>query len=665
MTLTYRFGRFELRPATRQLLVDRQPAALGARAFDLLLALIERRDQLVTKDELLELVWPGLVVEENNLQVQVSALRKLLGQDAIATVAGHGYRFTLEPTQSDTPAPPPPRVAKHNLPAQVSSFIGRERELIDLRAMLTHHRLVTLIGVGGIGKTRLALRLATERGSTRTPTASGSWTSRRFPIRASLSTRSPRRSGCGKSRAGHRRDAATVRRRPGAPARPRQLRASAAGVCATGAGSAAGRPQIDDRRDQPRAAPCAGRGHVSGGAAARARSGGRSRPDTLRGYAAVQLFLDRAIDARPDFALTRKNAAAVARICRELDGIPLALELAAARVRSMSVDAIADHLTDRFALLKGGDRTALPRQQTLRAAIDWSYDLLAPPERALLQRLSVFAGGFALDAAEAVGAGDDVASRDVLDLLGHLVDKSLVTFGVQRERYRLLETVRQYALERLAESGEEAQVRDRHLEFYVTLAERAGSEILGPKQDAWHERLDAERDNVLLAFAHARSAPGGGAAGLALLRGLNLWITLSNYEFWRGVALEALAHPDAQQEDVARSRALYPAVDDRVRDRSLRGSVLLAQSSVRIARACGDPLELGEALYRLGIAAIAVDREADAHEHFVEGLALARQAGAAWLVAGLSNALGELYSQQDQLELAERYYLESLAALRR
>ncbi|MBK7743509.1 MAG: hypothetical protein IPI40_07365 [Betaproteobacteria bacterium] len=142
----------------------------------------------------------------------------------------------------------------------------------------------------------------------------------------------------------------------------------------------------------------------------------------------MRLFLERAIDARPDFALTRENAAAVARICHDLDGIPLAIELAAARARSMSVDTIAAHLTDRFALLKGRDRTALPRQQTLRAAIDWSYDLLAPPERTLLQRLSVFAGGFAFDAAEVVGAGDDTDPSDVLDLLGQLVDKSLVAF---------------------------------------------------------------------------------------------------------------------------------------------------------------------------------------------------------------------------------------------
>jgi predicted ATPase len=194
--------------------------------------------------------------------------------------------------------------------------------------------------------------------------------------------------------------------------------------------------------------------------------------DALSEYAAVRLFLDRAAAVRPNFVLTHDNAAAVTRICHDLDGIPLALELAAARVRSMSVDAVARHLSDRFALLKSGDRTALPRQQTLRAAIDWSYDLLAPPECVLLQRLSVFAGGFALDAAEAVGAGDGVLPNDVLDLLGHLVDKSLVAFDGQKERYRLLETVRQYALERLAESGEEARARPASRVPCSTLAAR-------------------------------------------------------------------------------------------------------------------------------------------------------------------------------------------------
>ncbi len=262
MTLTYQFGRFELRPATRQLLVDQLPAALGARAFDLLLALIERRDRLVTKDELLDLVWPGLVVEENNLQVQVSALRKLLGQDAIATVAGHGYRFTLEPTQADAPQPSPLAVAKHNLPAPVSSFVGRERDLIDLRAMLAHHRLVTLTGVGGHRQD--APGAATRRrrvGRVR----------RRCLVRGPRAgVRSAPRCQCGRlgargpgrARPAGQRDVAAVCRWPGAHARARQLRASAACVRATGAGPPACRTADDDPRDEPRAAPCAGRGHV-------------------------------------------------------------------------------------------------------------------------------------------------------------------------------------------------------------------------------------------------------------------------------------------------------------------------------------------------------------------------------------------------------------------
>ncbi|MBK9117311.1 MAG: winged helix-turn-helix domain-containing protein [Betaproteobacteria bacterium] len=660
MTLTYQFGRFELRPTTRQLLVDRQPTTLGARAFDLLLALIERRDRLVTKDELLELVWPGLVVEENNLQVHVSALRKLLGPEAIATVAGRGYRFTLEPAQAAAPPPSPPRDAKHNLPAQVSSFIGRERELTELRAMLAHHRLVTLTGVGGIGKTRLALQLAAAVADAH---ADGAWfadlapvSDPRLVVNAVAST------------LGVKEDAG----RPLVEALQRFVEDRTLLLVLDNcehlleACASLARDLLQAGRKLTIVATSREPLHVPGEAvfplpplpAPDLRSD--PSPDALHEIASVRLFLDRAVEARPDFALTRENAGAVARICRDLDGIPLALELAAARARSMSVDTIADHLTDRFALLKGRDRTALPRQQTLRAAIDWSYDLLAPPERTLLQRLSVFAGGFAFDAAEVVGAGDDIDPSDVLDLLGQLVDKSLVAFSVQRERYRLLETVRQYALELLAKSGDEAAARDRHLAFYVTLAERAGTEILGPRQDAWHKRLDAERENVLLAFSQARRTPGGGTAGLTLLHGLNLWITLGDYELWYGVALEVLAHPDAQQDDVLRSRALSPAVMIAYATGRYDEAFVLAQSSVSIARACSDLRALGEALHNLGTAATAIGREADAHEHFREGLVVARKVGAAWLVASMSNAMGELYSQQDQLETAERHYLDAL-----
>jgi non-specific serine/threonine protein kinase len=661
MMIAYQFGRVEVRPATRQLLVDGQPAALGARALDLLLALIERRDRLVAKNELLELVWPGLIVEENNLQVQVSALRKLLGPDAIATVAGRGYRFTLEPTQVEAPLLSPARVVKHNLPAPVSSFIGRERELADLSALLTRYRLVTLTGVGGIGKTRLALQLASAVGD---GYAAGAW----FVDLAPVSD----------PRLVAHAVAATLgvqeeQGRPVTAALHRFVEDRALLLVFDNcehlllACAQLAKDLLQAGRQVTIVATSRERLHVPGEvtfplATLPAPEPVRDHPpEALQDYAAVRLFLDRASAARLEFRLTPRNAAAVARICRDLDGIPLALELAAARIRAMSAEAIAEHLTDRFALLKGGDVTALPRQQTLRATIDWSYDLLAPPERALLRRLAVFAGGFALDAAKAVGAGDAVATSEVLDLMGHLVDKSLAALEATEERYRLLETVRQYAQERLVEAGEEARTRDRHLGFYVELAQRAGCELNGPAQAAWSARLDDERENILLAFDHARTAPGGAPDALAMVHGLFMWLTYRDVVLWHRVTLEALAHPDAQQENAGRGHALYAAGFIAYMTGHYEQAFELARSSVRIARACADPVMLVEGLYTSATVATALDHPIEAREYLVEGIVLARQLGDQRRISVMSCGLGELHSQQGQFELAEPAFLESLA----
>ena len=560
--------------------------------------------------------------------------------------------------QQPSPAP----VAKHNLPAPVSSFVGRERDLIDLRAMLAHHRLVTLTGVGGIGKTRLALRLAAEVLDAH---ADGVWFVDLAPVSDPRLVANAVAMALG------------VREEPGRPV-SETLQQFVAGrglmlvldncehllaACAQLAWDLlhAG-PKITILATSREPLHVPGEATFSLPTLPAPDPGHDLAPDALSGYPAVRLFVARAIDARSDFALTPQNAAAVTRICYDLDGIPLALELAAARIRSMSAVAIAGHLTDRFTLLKGGDRTALPRQQTLRATIDWSYDLLAPPERVLLQRLSVFAGGFALDGAEAIGAGGDISSAEVLDTLDHLIDKSLVAFDAPRERYRLLETVRQYARDRLVESGHEAPTLDLHLSYYGALAELARGKLDGPEQAAWGARLDAERENILLAFDRARIAPGGGAAGLAMVCGFNQWFGWGLVETWRPVVLETLAHPDAQRETVARCRALYVGAQVTYLTGRHDESFALAQSSVRIARACGDPQVLAEALYRLGYVAIAVDHGAEAHEHFVEGLALARQASDSVLVALHSSGLGELCSQQGQFELAETHFLEALRA---
>jgi predicted ATPase len=204
-------------------------------------------------------------------------------------------------------------------------------------------------------------------------------------------------------------------------------------------------------------------------------------------YEAVRLFVERALISRPEFALTSASAPSVAQVVHRLDGIPLAIELAAARVKVLSVDQVADRLDDRFRLLTSGSRTALPRQQTLRATMDWGYDLLSETERALLRRLSVFAGGWTLEAAEAVCAEDGVEAPDVLDLLTHLVDRSLVVMEEQDggARYRLLGTVRQYGREKLLESGEADPARERHRAWCLNLAERAEPELQGPRQHVW------------------------------------------------------------------------------------------------------------------------------------------------------------------------------------
>jgi non-specific serine/threonine protein kinase len=255
-------------------------------------------------------------------------------------------------------------------------------------------------------------------------------------------------------------------------------------VCSAGGATAPVERQSADSRIQPRAAARVRRGdyHVPALAVRHCRTGSPSKP--CRNTPAVGLFVDRATAALPTFRLTEHNARAVAEICRNLDGIPLAIELAAARIRALSVENIAGRLNDCFRFLTGGNRAALPRQQTLRALIDWSHDLLTDKERILFRRLSVLAGGWTLEAAEAVCSGGDVGEIEVVGLLVDLVDKSLVMADPEGGRYRLLETVRQYANERLTRSEDGEATRSRHLVFFLDFAERVALELLGQEQAA-------------------------------------------------------------------------------------------------------------------------------------------------------------------------------------
>jgi predicted ATPase/DNA-binding winged helix-turn-helix (wHTH) protein len=465
----YVFGSFRLLPARRALLCDERPVKLGARALDMLLVLVERCNRVVTKNELLELVWPGLVVEENNLQVQVVTLRRLLGHPAITTVPGRGYRFTLPVRREGEPAGPAPVPEPPAPPRAIdSALIGREEDLRALLELLAGQHLVTVTGPAGIGKTTLAVaaarRLAEENGG------GGSW----WVELASLS------------------DAALV-----APTVARALGVTAdgpAGAMRAIAEALRGRTGLlvlDNaehlldsvasvvaaiRQQAPSASMLVtsqevlrvGDEHVY----RLAPLGLPAAHDLASASAsgAVALFAARARAASAGFVLNGANAATVIDICGRLDGIPLAIELAAARVPLLGVEGLRTRLDERFRLLTAGSRAALRRHQTLRAALEWSHGLLTAREQALFRRLGTFVGSFTLEAAQALAEDEEMDRWSVLDHLGSLVDKSLLLVeGDAIPRYRMLDSTRLYALEQLSAAQETASYARRHAKALVAV----------------------------------------------------------------------------------------------------------------------------------------------------------------------------------------------------
>ncbi len=321
----------------------------------------------------------------------------------------------------------------------------------------------------------------------------------------------------------------------------------------------------------------------------------------LREYEAIRLFIDRAKSTLPTFGVTNQNGPTVTQICQRLDGIPLAIELAAARVKVLSVEQLAVRLDDRFRLLTGGSRTALPRQQTLRAAIDWSYELLSKKERVLLRRVSVFVGGFSLEAVEAVCVGKGIEASEALDLLTHLVDKSLVVVEEQlgETRYRLLDTVRQYSREKLLESKEASAVRKRHRDWYVKLAERAEPEMHGPNQVIWLERLETEHDNLRAALEWSL---GGGETEAGLRLAGAIW------DFWRlhGYLsegrrwLEGFLSRSSGVSTPARVKALQAAATLGLFQCDFERATTLSEECLTLSRELGDKEGIAFSLINLG-----------------------------------------------------------------
>ena len=554
----------------------------------------------------------------------------------------------------------------NNLPQQVSSFVGRERALAEVRALLTDTRLLTLVGVGGLGKTRLSLQVGAE---VLDDYADGVWFVELAPlvdarlvpqaVASVLGVKEEAGRPVAEALAKHVRDRHLVLILDNCEHLARACAELAKDLLQAGSQLkvlATSREQLRIAGETTYAVPplAVPEPHPAMTIA------------ELTQCEAARLFCDRALAAQPVFRLTERNAPAVAEICHRLDGIPLAIELAAARVHAFSAETIAARLSDRFRLLTTGDKTSLPRQQTLRACIDWSYDLLTEAERALLRRLAVFAGGWTLPAAEAVGGGGDVDDADVLDLLPNLVAKSLVEYSTETERYRLLETVRQYALERLSQAGEGDQVRTRHLTFYVELVEEAMPHLMGPEQGAWLGRLDAERENILAAHAWCDRAEGGAVLGLRLLAAVRLyWITRGLGVLGQRVTAEALGRPGADERTVLRCRVLDGAAYlgyfmGRYAEAQVYGSESLA-----IARAIGDKDRTVAALVLLGLASLGQGNRDAARERLTEALALARELADVPRLEQALTALAEVHRVDGDLDAAEPLYEEALALNRR
>jgi len=558
-----------------------------------------------------------------------------------------------------------------NIPVPLTSFIGREKELKDIAKLLSASRLLTVIGPGGVGKTRLAIQ--TAHASIKKFKDGVCWVELVGLQDGSLIPQEIAQA----------LDVREVSNQPMLETLKTHLKSkelllvldncehlieacaqtveSLLAACPKLKILATSRERLDLFNETTWNVPSLPLPEIQKSLSLK----------QLKEFASIELFVERAGNVKSDFILTEQNAASVAQICNRLDGIPLAIELASARIKVLSVDEIASRLNDRFSLLTSGMRTALPRQQTLRAAIDWSHDLLTEPEQILFRRLSVFAGGFTLEAAEAVCSQGELKRSDILDSLGRLVDKSLVVVETDSEigetRYHLLETIREYALEKLVGKGEAPAIRGGHLDFYLSMAEKSEPNIFGSESAAWFRRLDKELDNIRAAIEWSTHS---GRADVALqIAGSIVYFWFAHglpASEWHDRVQQALSRPEGVERTIARAKALngvgfmyWANIDPTDRRPEL-------DEALSIGRELGDRWNIATALRNLGLLENIQGNYPEARAFLEQSLVIWREIGAEGKTGSVwaLNFLGDLALNQNDMDQARSFYTEAIAFLR-
>jgi predicted ATPase/class 3 adenylate cyclase/predicted Ser/Thr protein kinase len=652
--------------------------------------------QIVVSQATADLVRDALPADAALADLGLHALKDLSRPERVWQLSDGGEEF---PSLRSLNALP------HNLPPQLTSFVGREEDAVRLRSLLQAERLVTITGAGGCGKTRLSVQLGAELLD---EYADGVWLVEFAPLTDDGLVWSAVAGALGIREAAARapREAVLDHLRGRSAlvildncehliARCAELAEAVLRTCPGVRVLATSREPLG----------------VPGEAGWRLPSlsvpDADASPDAALSSEAVRLFVDRAAKARPGFALTPTDATGVVEICRRLDGIPLAIELAAARAAMLSIEQIGARLHDRFRLLTGGSRTALPRQQTLRAAVDWSYNLLPEAERRLFEALSVFVGGFTLEAAEGVGRdGARLEEFEILDLLAQLSNKSLVVVDdvYHPPRYQMLETIRQYAREKALDADPDGRARSAHRDWFLQFAENADSHLHGPEQRAWLNRLEAEHDNLRAALEWSAESGGDGALRRMSVALGGFWQTRGHLSEGRTWLRQALDAPD-DGDGSLRARALSAfgalaeaqadydvaclAFEDELaltvsldnesgRARALQSlarlayvrgdyekASALAEESLALAEAAGDRRGTARALGIAGAVARDHGEHARARELCERSLALAREGGEEDLVVERLVYLGTLAWQEGDYAAARASYEEALPIARR